>query len=141
MQDTLWNLLGIELDNGRILTERTDAARKLQWLNAFATKHLKGTELSDLKDVLDRINEARLDRNFIMHGTWSTHVIKCEPIAFSVREKSDDPTQVIGETFPEWRMRKLILTIAVCKIALMRWSNQHAKARGKPVPNPKLEEP
>src|SRR5436309_272703 len=44
MQDAIWTLLGVGVDDGRILTAGADANRKMQWLGAFANKHFSGDE-------------------------------------------------------------------------------------------------
>lgn len=134
LQDILWQMLGVPIDDGRIFTSAADAKRKLQWLNAFAGKHLKGDEWTRLKTALDAIEQARGDRNFVVHGQWATHISTGDPIAMSVKEKAPDPTEVIAETWPDGRMLELVDVINAAKSELMRWANSHALARGKSPP-------
>jgi hypothetical protein len=136
MQDVLWQLLDGPIDDGRIITAGADANRKIQWLQGFANKHLAGDELREMTEIFAAIDAARIDRNFIQHGSWGTLMPDAVPIAGSIKEKGDDPTEIVAETFPEERMRALWNNIHRCKFALMRWANRHAKNRGKTLPYP-----
>jgi hypothetical protein len=138
MQDILWQMLGVPIDDGRVITSSTDATRKLQWLYGFAGKHLNGDEWDRLKAILEETDAVRLDRNFIVHGSWCTHVPTTDPMAMSVKEKGPDPTEIVSETFPPDRMRQIWETIDKCKFELMRWANAHSISRGKEPPYPDL---
>jgi hypothetical protein len=136
MQEILWILLNVPLEDGRVMTAGADANRKLQWLGGFANKHLTGEELQSLKTILARIDEVRQDRNFAVHGSWGTIEPEGIPICFSVKEKSPDPTRVMAESFPRERMMQITRETNECRIALMEWANDHSRATGRDVPYP-----
>ena len=139
MQDVIWHLLDVPIDDGRIITAGADATRKIQWIDAFTKKHLKGEQLESIKAIVSKIGELRLDRNFIIHGTWATGFWG-DPISCSVKEKSPDPTEVVAESFPEWRMREIWEGINESKFALMGWANALQRARGRAPPYPGIED-
>ena len=70
MQDCIWHILNVPLEDGRVITARADANTKLQWLRSLSKRHLKDTELLALTKILDVISDAQDDRNFIVHGVW-----------------------------------------------------------------------
>lgn len=106
MQEIIWAILDIDISDGRIITARMDARRKMQWLRSFSKKHLEDDSFNTLADILDGIELLQDDRNFIVHGTWATMQRTGIPIAASLREKSD-PDKVVSETFPMWRMQEI----------------------------------
>ncbi len=134
MQDALWALVGVPIEDGRILTQRTDATRKLQWLMAFAKRHLVGEEKEEMSAILGNIESLRSDRNFIAHGSWGTLIPDNIPIAASVREKSDKADEIIMETFPQGRMEAIISDITKANISIISWRNKHEASRGTPPP-------
>jgi hypothetical protein len=136
MQDVIWQLLGVPIDDGRIITASADANRKLQWLNGFARKHLTGTEAEKMTGILEHIEVLRTERNFIMHASWCTHTKTGDPCGMSVKEKAADPTEIVMESFPLYRMEAIWNGIDMCKFALMAWANSHAEERAKPPPYP-----
>jgi hypothetical protein len=136
MQDVLWTLVGVPIEDGRILTQRTDATRKIQWIRAFASRHLLGAEKTEMTSVLEDIEILQGDRNFIAHGSWATLMPDGLPMASSVREKSDQPDKIVSETFSQQRMVTIIQRIDAAKLKLARWRDKHEASRGKPPPQP-----
>jgi len=136
MQDVLWQMIGVPIEDGRILTANADASRKLQWLGSFAKKNLAGSELDELKATFALIDAARQDRNFIIHGSWGLIMPGEIPMCMSVKEKGPDPTEIITESFPAERMEDIIRVTDKGRIALMDWANLHARAKGADEPFP-----
>jgi hypothetical protein len=131
MQDAIWNILNVPLEDGRVLTARMDARTKLQWLRAFAKKHVSGDELKTLSDTLDLIELSQDDRNFITHGTWATMWPDNVAVAMSLRPKSP-PDEILTESFPEWRMSDIIIDIRKSRSALYHWLERRDALLGKP---------
>ena len=87
MQFTLWSILGLPVADGRVLTQRTDASRKIQWLRTFSKRHASPAQKAALDLALDEIELLQDDRNFIVHGVWFTTLDDNVPWASSIRAK------------------------------------------------------
>jgi hypothetical protein len=135
MQDTIWTLLGVDSDDGRVLTAKADANRKIQWLRALAKSHLSGEDLESLTNILNVVDTLKDDRNFVAHASWFTTVADNLPIGSSYREKAD-PGMVVAETFSADRMREVIRRIDTARFALVVWDELHKTSRGKSPPLP-----
>jgi hypothetical protein len=106
LHDLIWRMLGIEIDDGRILTARMDAVRLIGIIRALAPRKLKEPQLQTLLDVLITIDELRDDRNFIAHGTWGALLPENIPVSLSLRAKAN-PREVTAEDFPHERMHAI----------------------------------
>lgn len=138
MQDTLWSLVEVPIEVGRIVTAKADANTKLQWLNAFAKVRLSGADLEALTVILGEIDLARDDRNFMMHGSWGTLQPDNVPTCASVRAKGN-PTEVVSETFSYERMDAIINSIENGRLGLMAWRKQLEASRQKSAQRPNNE--
>jgi hypothetical protein len=140
MQDTIWHVLGVPFEDGRVLTQRTDAARKLQWLRTFAKRHISPEQKAELDLVLDEIELLQDDRNFIAHGTWFTTKPDNVPWASSLRIKGL-PDEVVSENFPEPRMVEICQGIVKARNALAIWRNRLLASRDKSSEEPPTDPP
>jgi hypothetical protein len=131
MQDAIWNILNVRLEDGRVLTSRMDARTKLQWLRTFSMRYVSGDELTSLSKILDLIELRQDDRNFIVHGTWSTLYPNNVPVVSSLRQKSP-PGEILTESFPEWMMSDIIVDIKKCRDALVSWIKRRDALLGTP---------
>ena len=107
MELLIWELFGLDMAYGRIITTRLDASSRIQMLKLLGKQVFSGVNLLKFEKYLNEIDQIRDDRNFIIHATWFTRHPGQIPMAFSMRPKSD-PTHVVGETFPNKRMTVLI---------------------------------
>jgi hypothetical protein len=99
----IWLLVKMPVEDGRILTPRIDANQKIQILRVLSRKN--ATELFksfNFNELLNKIDELRDDRNFLVHGTWCTLMPDNEPFGSSCAKK---PNQ-------EWFHQKLSLKLA-----------------------------
>jgi hypothetical protein len=144
MQDAIWRILNVPMEDGRILTGRTDASTKLQWLRSLSKRHIRGELFEQLQLVLKTIEDRMDDRNFIVHGVWGTMTFKeyghgDVPMALSLRRKSL-PHEVASETFPNERMTEIIADVAGAKADLKAWMELLSASRKKsPPPLPGAE--
>jgi hypothetical protein len=136
MQDAIWDILNVRFEDGRVLTARMDARTKLQWLRTFSNRHVSQDELTKFSEIIELIELKQDDRNFIVHGTWSTMRPENVPVVSSLRQKSP-PDEVLTESFPEWRMSEIIVDIKKCRDALVSWIARREASLGKP-PRPPL---
>jgi hypothetical protein len=133
MQDVIWVILDVGLEDGRILTARMNAITKLRWLRSFAKRHVSGENLESLQSILDTIEVLQDDRNFIVHASWGTMIKNGEPAAMSLRQKSE-PHEIITETFPDWRMHKIIADIVSTRDELISWRKQQESLPDRRTP-------
>ena len=108
LNDMIWLLLDLDMSDGRVLTQRSDATTKINILRAIVPRYLEGKDLETTLEALTRLDDVRDDRNFIIHGTWGSLHPTGVAIALSLRAKSETPDLITAETFPHARMRKLI---------------------------------
>lgn len=120
MEAMIWELFQLEMEFGRIITAKLDASSRIQMLRLQAKLEYESPQLDNFEELLSKIDIIREDRNFIVHAQWGTIDPLREPIAMSVRIKSD-PTAVVGETFPRTRMLATISAIAEMQSELNRW--------------------
>lgn len=113
LQDVIWALFGVDLAEGRLITARLDVRPKLEMIEALAPRRITDDVLlTQLFEAIDLIQSRHGDRNFIVHGSWGTIVrgplAGNEHAAMSLREKTEEPGQIVVETFPPGRMREII---------------------------------
>lgn len=106
MQDFIWYFLDLEMDRGRVITDRSDVTARIRWLRQLGQLRLPEADFHILSPILDRIDILREDRNFIVHGTWGTS--DTEPVCLSVRVTAPNPNEIVSETFSAIRMRAII---------------------------------
>ncbi len=114
LNDLLWAILGLDFEDGKIVTGRADVSNKVQLLRAIAPRYLTDSQLDHLLSALDIVDGLREDRNFIVHGTWHVILPEGQPWAASIRP-SANPNEVITECFPPKRMRNIIQMIIKSK--------------------------
>jgi len=69
MDDFIWALLAVPIEQGRVLTVRMDAVRKIQTLRRLGELVLSTEKFHVLSPILDRVDILREDRNLIGHGS------------------------------------------------------------------------
>ena len=107
MEDLIWTLLKLEIEQGRIVTARMDAVGKIRMLRHLGELEMTEEQFHRLSPALDEIDILREDRNFIVHGTWGRAGFDRTHFCLSLRLKPDSVENVIGESFPESRMRRI----------------------------------
>ena len=133
IESVIWLLLGVSMDDGRVFTAKADANRKIQWLCALARLKLSDAERDQIDPLLKELNELRVIRNFVVHGSWAILQPDGIHIAMSTWENSP-PGVVSSETFPDWRMEEIGRRIELAKIVIMSWEKKHAASRGISLP-------
>lgn len=121
LDQLIWKLLRLQLEDGRIITARMDTQFKINILRYLGKKHLSEANAIKLHDLLNTIEDLYGDRNYIVHGIWSTLIPDNVPVAQSLREKIDPiagPKDLMSETFPESRMHAIIDEIERSKYRL-----------------------
>ena len=135
MEDLIWSLLEIEIEEGRIMTARVDTVGKIRMLRELGELEMPEEMFHRLSPALDEIDVLRDDRNFIVHGSWARMKPQWVHVAVSLRPKAPYPDQAVSETFSEARMLAIIDGIDRTKwvlIGLMR--ELHALPGRSPPP-------
>jgi hypothetical protein len=133
IQDIIWVILDVPLEDGRIITARMDAIKKMQWIKSFSKRHLDGKPLEDMEFILSKVDDLLDDRNFIVHTSWGTLVNTGEPVGMSLRRKSQ-PHEIVTEAFPERRMLEFISDVDAARNGLIAWRKQHESLPGRRTP-------
>ena len=142
MHDLIWTLVGLSMEDGRVLTEKQDAVRLIDILYVLGERHLPEHQSTgdapsfreQFLQVIDKIQHLRRDQNFILHGSWGK--LDGIPGAFSLREKSESAREFLFETFPHERLRDIANNIAGCTKFLTLVVGIVEASRGKPKSAP-----
>jgi hypothetical protein len=118
LDNLIWAMLSLTIEDGRILTTRLDAQTKIAMLRKLAPRYMTGDPLDKLLKAFELADDIRDDRNFIVHGTWGTLLPERQPISLSIRGKAG-PGEIKSELFPHSRMRTIIRDIFLVKQALI----------------------
>jgi hypothetical protein len=136
MEDFIWSLLDIPIEQGRVMTLRTDAVGKIRMLRRLGEMVLTEAQFHTLSPTLDEIDVIREDRNSIAHGTWGRTAPSMVHVCLSLRPQGLAPDQVVSETFPETRMLAIIDGIERTKWVLIGLMQElHASPDRSPPPH------
>jgi hypothetical protein len=146
LDDLIWQFLDLPLEFGRIITARMDASNKSKMIRALSEMVFDQLLNDYTRDLMDRVDFLKDERNFVVHGTWGRKNPEGVPIAMSLRSK-DTPSTIIAESFDARRMRLLIRDMDAVKwrlLALFQSAQTwHRKARSQfqeyssiPLPSP-----
>ena len=128
MEDTIWMLLNLDDEDGKIITKRLSADAKVQLLRAIGPGHISDQKLIAMfNETLKYVDELKENRNFIAHGVWGTLMPDDIPVALSLKPKSD-VGEVISETFSQERMEGISGGIRV----MLRYFVDLPEKLGKP---------
>jgi hypothetical protein len=119
MEDLIWQLLGLDIEQGRVITSRLDAVAKIRMIRSLGEPALTEPQWLSLSETMARIDILREDRNTILHGTWGRDPAGV-PFAISLRFTPLAPDQVVSESFPDRRMREICHNIDASKFRLRR---------------------
>jgi hypothetical protein len=136
MEDLIWSLLDLEIENGRVMTARVDAVGKIRMLRELGRQEMPEQMFHRLSPTLDEIDVLREDRNFMAHGTWGRQRIEMTMIhvCMSLKFKPLAQDEVIAESVPEGRIRTLIDGIERTKWTLIGLQDEYHALPGKSVP-------
>jgi hypothetical protein len=118
MQNLLWIVLDVPPEDGRPITSRFDASTLIPMLLKIGERYLTGDRFLRVADALDRLEHMRPHRNLVVHGRWGLLLPDLEPCAASLRYETDNPSELLIETFPERRLRDLERNILDAKCVL-----------------------
>jgi hypothetical protein len=134
IEDFIWVLLDLKIEDGRIMTGRVDAVGKIRMLRKLGEQKLPESLFHRLSPVLDQVAAIREDRNFIAHGTWGRTKPAYTHVCLSLRPEALAPDQIVSETFPEVRMLTLIDGIEITKQGLIQLMRDYYALPGKTTP-------
>jgi hypothetical protein len=132
MEDFIWRLLDVPIEQGRIVTLRTDSVGKIRMLRQLGELILAEAQFHRLSPTLDEIDVLREDRNSIIHGTWGRSGPGGVHICLSLRPKGLAPDQVVAESFPEARIRSIIDATDRTKWVLIDLMNELPASPNRP---------
>jgi hypothetical protein len=102
----LWDLLGLQYDDARLLISRIEASKKFQILRDILERRYPDAKTVAPKDSIWRaITVVTEARNKVAHGHWV--MVKGRPFILSHRWKGPSD-MVMGEPFPYERLVRLI---------------------------------
>ena len=132
IEDTIWMLLNLDDENGKIVTKRLSADMKVQLLRGIGSRHISDKALLDkFNETMKYVDELKEGRNFIAHGVWGTLMPDDVPVALSLKPKSD-VGEVISETFSVKRMEGISEGIQLMLQCLVDLPEQLGKPRRVP---------
>ncbi len=106
INDLIWTIDGTSMLSGRTETQDLDMTKLLGTLWRSVSTNLPGRSLGNerkaITDIINHINEWKVARNLIVHGTWAER--EGTPIVGSLRAETTDPKNVTFEDFEPRRM-------------------------------------
>jgi hypothetical protein len=119
LNDLIWVISGLGMEDGRTLRERQDITDLVSTLRMLGEGHLTDQLLKPrLGSLLDAVDNLKGDRNTIIHGSWGE--IDGVPVVASFRKEASGRTEVFCEEYSHERMRKIALDVSQCtKIVMM----------------------
>jgi hypothetical protein len=137
----IWDLSGVSMDDGILLTKNLDAKEKLELTKKFSERY--GIPIHADPDITANIWAAIRQevekRNKIAHGMW-VMIDKKIPLAVSYRI----PTglgRVMGEEFPKQRLKLMADNCWKIKRIFDRMVRHIASLPTRPVPLPETQTP
>jgi hypothetical protein len=134
MEDFIWSLLNIPIEQGRVITLRTDTVGKIRMLRRLGEMALTESLFHRLSPALDEIDVMRDDRNSIVHGTWGRRGEDMMHINLSLRPQGLAQDDVVSQTFSEERMRAMIDATDRLKWVLIEIQNELHALPGRSIP-------
>ncbi|MCH9054140.1 MAG: hypothetical protein IIA72_24385 [Proteobacteria bacterium] len=137
MEDTIWMLLNLDDEDGKVVTKRLSTDAKVQLLRGIGSRHISDKALLDkFNETLKYVDELKECRNFIAHGVWGTLMPDDIPVALSLKPKSD-VGEVISETFSQERMEGILKGIRLMLQRFVDLPEQLGKPRRVPRESPR----
>jgi hypothetical protein len=137
----IWDLSGVSMDDGILLTANLDAKEKLELTKKFSERY--GIPIHANPEITANIWAAiRLEvekRNKIAHGMW-VMIDKKIPLAVSYRIKTG-LGRVMGEEFPKERLKLMAVNCWKIKRIFDRMAQHIASLPTRPVPPPQMQTP
>jgi hypothetical protein len=116
MQQLVWTLTGLSFEDGRTLTGRQGPDWLIAVLRSLAERYISDegnpSQRHKLLDILDIVDQRRVDRNDVVHGSWGR--MDGAHIVGSLRSKTPDLSNVTTETFNAARLRAIVDDINRC---------------------------
>jgi len=123
LEDFIWQLLGLKIEIGRIITGRLDAVSKIRWIRQLSEITIREEKLHLLSRLLDDIDILREDRNLIMHASWGRDGDDVA-IALSLKQTPLKPDEVVSEPFSDRRLWALSHNIDATRLRLLILMNE-----------------
>lgn len=137
MEDTIWMLLDLDDEDGKVVTKRLSADAKIQLLRMIGQRHIADEALVTwFNETLNYVSELKDHRNFIAHGVWGTLMPDDIPVALSLKPKSD-VGEVISETFSAERMDGIFVGIQAMLQRFVDFPERLGKPRRVPHEPPR----
>jgi hypothetical protein len=110
INDLIWTIDGKDLASGRFATQDFDITKLLSALQRAISTNLPGPSLQNerraITDIINIVNEAKSDRNAVVHGTSGE--LNGSAVAGSLRFEMTNADQVSFQEFTPNRMLALI---------------------------------
>lgn len=119
LDDFIWALLALPIDQGRMLTVRMDAVRKIQLIRRLSEIILPEEKFHQVVLLIDQADILREDRNLVAHGVWGRTEPENLTVVSSLKPEGLATDQVVTETFSDLRLKKLARDIERVKLSLI----------------------
>lgn len=114
INDLIWTINGKTMSSGRLDTQELDITKLLSALQKAISNNMPGDNLKNerkaITNIINKINEFKIDRNAVVHGTWA--VLNHVPVVGSLRFESTHSECVTFESYDHTRL-ELIEKVAI----------------------------
>lgn len=142
IEQVIWALLRLNIEEGRIVTSHLDARHKTLLLRQLGHLHLPSEDMEEFTTVLGRIEDLYERRNLIAHGQWVTLKPDNVPGVMSLREKLPDGTprnEVITTVIPQSGFIDLCQNMGIVYNYLVELRKYASALHNKRSAQPRLE--
>lgn len=111
LEELIWAYLGVDVDEGRIITARLDARYKMNMFRGLAEVLMQENDFSDMRRILHRMAELYSVRSLVVHGNWFVEKPGNVVAVMSLREKLPDDAsrdQVVTTDMPASYLRYIV---------------------------------
>ena len=119
------SLLDVDYKTGRIITRTMNCAEKIKKIKELA-KHTQVENLTNLKEILIKIDSAREKRNDIAHGVWAQDDDNNYYIVKYSHGKPQDPIKI---KMPIGELNSIYEEVKSALGALMDWEHNFSHSR------------
>ena len=116
MKDFIRILLQLDIDDARIVLGPMEVSRLIQILRDLGARYLLPKDAERLVTSLEHIDQRRVERNDIVHGSWG--MVDGTPVSASLKSKSEIPEKIVVVHFPRETMHWIVNNIIEQRVVL-----------------------
>jgi hypothetical protein len=111
IQELIWKLLKLDIEDGRVVTCLNDISVNISILRTLFRRKLPKAVADAFLLRLNQLTPLMEARNLVAHGLWATVMPEGDPGVLSLRKRTPEVGQIVWSGFSADYLRKLIKAI------------------------------